>query len=136
MIKNSILLLVICLLFFFSSCSNTTEEYYQQHSELLEKLAANISSDTMITDVCCIKDACFKLQELEWMQQLKLECIRKDTVDGTVNFILGNQGKYLQSVELVFQYNNKSGEPMEYPNAGIYVRQIAGRWYIREYHMD
>lgn len=134
--KTSILLLVTCLLFIISSCGDTTEEYYQQHSELLEKLAINISSDTMMADVCCRKDSCFNMQELEWMEQLKLECIRKDTVDGTVNFILGNHGKYMESVELVFLYDNRLGEPMEYPNAGIYIRQIAGRWYIREYHMD
>lgn len=134
--KTSILLILSCFLFIFSSCRDTAEEYYSKHSELLEKLAINISADAMMTDVCCKKDGCFNVQQQEWVQLLKLECLRKDTLEGTVNFILGNQEKYLESVELVFQYNNKSGEPQEYPNAGIAVRQIADRWYIRKYHFD
>lgn len=59
--KTSILLILSCFLFIFSSCRDTAEEYYSKHSELLEKLAINISADAMMTDVCCKKDGCFNV---------------------------------------------------------------------------
>ncbi|KFD38102.1 hypothetical protein AT05_11825 [Schleiferia thermophila str. Yellowstone] len=119
-----------------SSCGDEDVKFYKQHSDNLEKLAVLIASDATITDACCIKDRCFNPQALELMQKLNLECLRKDTSDGTVNFILGNRGKKLESTEIVYLYQRELGEPKEYLKAGISIKKVNANWFVRKYGFD
>lgn len=119
-----------------SSCGDEDIKFCKQHSVKLEKLAVIIASDANITDVCCIKHGCFNPQAFELMQKLNLECLRKDTSDGTVNFILGNQGKKLESTEIAFLYKQELSEPQEYPKAGISIKKVNANWFIRKYQFD
>lgn len=118
------------------SCSDKTVRFYKLHAKQLEILASSIAANTKIKDVCCIKDSCFNLQMLELMKELKLECIRKDTSEGTVNFILIDKKKKLESTEIIYQYNKSLQAPQEYPNAGISITKIAQSWFIRKYQFD
>jgi hypothetical protein len=134
--KNTYIIIGITFAVFFSSCNDETVKYYRKHASKLEMLAAIVKSDITITDVCCVNNKCFNKQALELMQAIELECLRKDTSDGTINFILGSQGKKLESKEIVFLYNRELREPKEYPKAGIYIKKIADNWFVREYQFD
>lgn len=128
--------IAMAFIIIFSSCGDEDVNFYKLNSDNLEKLAVVIASDATITDACCIMDGCFNPQALELMKKLNLECLRKDTSDGTVNFILRNRGKKLESTEIVYLYQRGFREPKEYPKAGIFIKKVNANWFVRKYGFD
>ncbi len=123
----------LCL-FVISSCSEKYKSFYEKNQKSFQELTESINQNNLIGEACCVGDNCFDHATENLMTSLNFECVRRDTVEKTLNFTC-NSSK-LKAIEFVYQYKNDEGEPKSYPKAGEEIERLSERWFVRKIYFD
>lgn len=69
------------------------------------------------------------------MRDLGIDCMSKDTIKGTLNFVFKHR-RALSSIEFIYQYNASLGNPKSFPKAGEVVEKLSDKWFVRKIAFD
>ncbi|PRD46139.1 hypothetical protein [Sphingobacterium haloxyli] len=133
MIKERINFFIIVLVSFTTISCDSYERYYEQNRNDLDQLAAVLLTQLEDEDVYCIDDSLNSLSEK--MRDLGIDCVNRDTIEGTLNFIFQHR-QSLSSVEFIYQYDASTGNPKSFPKAGEVVEKLSDKWFVRKIAFD
>lgn len=132
LIKNYTILLCLLVLY---SCGERYKSFYEENQEPLQELVNKIAKVNFVESACCVEDGCFEDVVEVLMNSLQFECVRRDTIERTLNFT-GSSSSKLKTVEFVYQYSNNGEEPKSYPKAGEEIKRISKKWFVRKIYFD
>lgn len=125
--------IIILISFTAVSCDGYKKFFEQNRNGLYQLAEASLvkleNKDTYCTNGNSLDSLAAKMRDLD------IDCIRKDTIEGTLNFVFKHR-KTLSSIEMVYQYNDTLDESKSFPRAGEVVGKLSNKWFVRKITFD